>query len=138
MPLIPESELLLTDEQVVGRYQMEIARWTHDRFVSTVPPLYVLITNQRIILQPQTRKKYEPAVIPGSFIANASQLKAERRGISIRLKSDYTINLFVSGGNIGALLEQVCVLAALPPKRDYQIPLDSAGLQKLISFLEAI
>lgn len=136
--MIPESELLLKDEAVKGRYQVEIARWAKDRFVSTVPALYATMTDQRLILQPQTRKRYEPAIIPGRFIADARPLKSERRGVAIKLKSDYKINLFVSGGSNLQLIDQLREMAALPPNREFNLPINSDGLQKLIEFFEAI
>lgn len=138
MALIPESELLLEDEKVVGRYQVEIARWNNERYVSTVPPLYAIVTDQRMILQPQARKKYEPAIIVGKFIMDARRLKDERRGVTIHLRSDYKINLFVSGGNIGVLVDQLRAIAELPPNREYNLPLSTDKLQQLIDFFEAI
>jgi hypothetical protein len=136
--VIPESEILLPDESVKGRYQVEVARWSKDRYVSTVPALYATMTDRRLILQPQTRKRYDPAIIPGAVIADARPLKSERRGVTIHLKSDYKINLFVSGGSNAQLINQLRELAALPPSREFDPPIDPDGLQRLIEFFAAL
>jgi len=135
--LVPESELLNEGETVIGRYNVEIARVTRDgRFTSTVPPIFIIITDKRMILQPQTRKRYAPAIIHGQFIKNAQQLKNERSGTTIILKNDYRINLFITTNLNPTFINQVRQLALLPPIKDYALPLSIDGLSKLIQYFE--
>ncbi len=136
---MPESELLNEGETVVGRYSVEIARMTQDgRFTSTVPTIFIIITEQRMILQPQTRKRYAPAIIHGHLIKNAHPLKTNRSGTTIILKNNYQINLFVTTNLNQTFINQVRQLAALPPIKDFALPLSMAALAKLIAHLEQI
>jgi hypothetical protein len=136
--VLPESEILTADEQVIGRYQAEIARWGNGRWASTIPPIYMLITNQRLILQAQTRKRYEPASIPARAIRAVDDLKAHRQGIVVTLKNDQRIHLFISHGHDQSLINQIRAIADLPPVKTYNLPLNVDGLQKLIEFVETI
>lgn len=133
------EHLLAEGETIIGRYQAEIARWTNERWVSTVPPIYLTLTNQRLILQPQTRKRHDPASIPGRYIKDVSDLKANRQGIILTLKNDQRIHLFISTGrNHVQLIEQLRALAALPPSKDYHLPLTFDNLQRLIDFVKTL
>jgi len=136
---VTESELLNEGETVIGRYNVEIARMTHDgRLTSTVPTIFIIITEQRMILQPQTRKRYAPAIIHGHLIKNAHPLKANRSGTSILLKNNYQINLFVTTNLNQTFINQVRRLASLPPIKDFALPLSVDALTKLITYLEQI
>lgn len=137
--MVPESELLIEGETVIGRYNVEIARPTRDgRFTSTVPPIFITITDQRLIMQPQTRKRYAPAIIPGYYIKNVQRLKASRSGATITLKNTYRINLFITTNLNPTFINQVRQIAMLPPAKDYVPPLSPDGLSKLIHYFEHI
>jgi hypothetical protein len=136
--VLPEHEILVEGETVAGRYQVEVARWMGEKWVPTMPSLYMLITDQRIILQPQTRKKYEPASIPGRYIRSVESLKTTRQGITLTLKNDQRIHLFVPTTHSHIVIEHIRAIATLPVSRTYHLPLTLNHLQKLISFVETM
>lgn len=136
--MLPEHEILVDGENVVGRYQVEVARWVGEKWVSTVPSLYMIVTNQRIILQPQTRKKYEPASIPGRYVRSVESLKSNRQGITLTLKNDQRIHLFMPTVRSDVVIEHIRAIASLPISRTYHLPLTLNHLQKLITFVETM
>jgi hypothetical protein len=136
--VLSEREILTEGETVSGRYQAEIARWSNDIWVPTVPALFMIVTNQRIILQPQTRKQYDPASIPGRYIRSVEYLKSQRKGFTLTLKNDQRIHLFVNWGNNHHIMDDLRAIAALPPGRTYHLPLTMNHLQKLIVFVETL
>lgn len=131
-----QPDFLIEGEKIVGRYQAEIARWSNERFISTVPALYAYVTNYRFVLQPQTRKRYTPASIPGRWIDQVHPLNAPRRGISLEFKDGYKIYLFIIGDQSEALMKQLKSLAALPTVDSYAAPLSLDSLRRLINHLE--
>lgn len=133
-----DAELLRDGEKLLGRYTVEIARWTGGRLSSTVPPIYVLVSHERLIMTPQTRKRYEPAIIPAHYISNAKNLKADRSGACITLKNGFQINLFITASYNQEFINHVRTIAALPPAREYSAPLDAIGLKKLVEYFSHI
>lgn len=136
--MLSENEILEEGENLLGRYHVEINRRSGDRWVSTVPPLYALTTDRRMVLQPQTRKKYEPASLPGGAIKDVNIVKARRSLACVTLKNDYRITLTISWGNISEFIDQIRMIAELPPQREYDAPLSSENLNRLIEFLESL
>ncbi|MBC8099681.1 MAG: hypothetical protein H7Y11_09580 [Armatimonadetes bacterium] len=136
--MLPEHEILLEDETITGRYNAEIARWSNNRWISTIPPIYLFVTTQRVILQPQTRKNYQPAAIPGKGIRSVKPLNTQRQGIMLHLKDDFSISLFVKWKADNNLLERIQTLAEIRTSRPYQLPLSSDYLQKMIEFMEGL
>ncbi len=140
--MLTADQILLEDEQLIGDYNMEIARWTRQRWTSTVPSLYVVITDRRLVIQPHGRKRRAPAIIPASHILHVRPLDdTPRAGISLRLKSDHRITLFVPAANHQAILQTIRQIAT-PRQRvdrpDYQINLDLGSLQKLIDYFNRL
>jgi hypothetical protein len=142
--LIPDSEILLPGESILGNYNAAVARWSTDRWVSTIPALYAAVTQQRLILRPQARKRYEPAIIPGRSILNieaktlATGNNNHRQGVVIRLKQNYHFTLFINPRDSGNFVQYIRAMAALPPSKTYEPPLEPDALQKLINFLESL
>ncbi len=96
--VIDINSLLLEGEQFIGTYSVEIARWNGDRWTATVPPLYASLTDQRLILHPQTRRRYEPAIIPRSTIRRVAELDSVyRRGVVIYLRDGTPLTIFAAG-----------------------------------------
>lgn len=131
-----EDEILHPEEVILGRYTGEIARYVNDRYDATLPSLYVLVTDKRIIMWPQVRKKYEPAVIYGKYISGIGLLKSRRSGVSLRIKNGYVIHLFVQRNRISEFMSQVRDIAKLPPLKEYHLPLSDKELNRIISFFE--
>jgi hypothetical protein len=95
--VLTADHFLIDGETFIDDYNVEIARWSNSRWCSTVPPLYGILTDHRIVLQPQTRKHYDPAIIPTTYIAGVTELNAERHGIMLHLKTGHRIGMFISG-----------------------------------------
>lgn len=128
------DEYLLDDEQIQGNYNIEIARWSNGRFTTTVPALYATITDMRMVLVPQTRKRYEPASIHGSIIANIEPLDSVRPGICLRLTTGQCITMFLPVVAPDTFKQQLNALTK--SDKTYNVPLSLTGLQRLIAFFE--
>jgi hypothetical protein len=135
---VRDNDLLRDDESIVGRYTVEIARWNGDRLSSTVPPISVALTNQRLILTPQTRKRYEPAIIPAPFISSVNPVRSERSGACITLKNGYQINFFITTNVHRQFIEQLRALTRPAALRTYTPPIDLDALQKLVAYFEGL
>lgn len=96
--VIDIQSLLLENEQFIGNFSVEIARWNGGRWTATVPPLYATLTNTRLFLHPQTRRRYEPAIIPRRYIRRVAELDDPyRRGIVIYLREGTPLSIFAAG-----------------------------------------
>ncbi len=133
--MITEQELLDPHERVIERFNAQIMRKNGGRWQHTVPAIYVLLTDLRLILQPQTRKRYEPASIPLRYIRMVKRLKSGSYGFSLHLKSGPTIYLFASWTSQIDLIELLQELAEVPYAREYEAPLALPEIQKLIDYV---
>lgn len=131
-----EDEILQPDEPILGRYNGEIARYSNDQYSATLPSLYVVVTDRRIVMWPQVRKKYSPAIIYGKHISGIGLMKSRRSGVSLRIKNGYIIHMFIQRNRISDFMAQVREIANLPPLKEYHIPLSDKQLNRIISFLE--
>jgi hypothetical protein len=122
----------------MGRYNAEVAHWSAGRWVPLVMPLMMLVTNRRLILQPQKRKHYEPASIPGRYIRDVVEITTPKQGITLTLQDGRRISLFVGWGRDNDLMSAIRIIAALPPERTYNMPLSFDHLQKLIDYVESM
>jgi hypothetical protein len=136
--VLTEKELLTPDERIMGRYNAEFASKSGERYIPLLMPLLLLVTNRRVILQPQKRKHYEPASIPGRFISDVQEITLPRQGVAITLQDGRVLNLFVGWGRDNDLISSLRIIASLPPTRDYNMPLSFDHLQKLIDYMESI
>jgi hypothetical protein len=133
--VLSEKEILITGEMIMGRYNAEVAHRSGDRYVPLVMPLMMLVTNRRVVLQPQKRKRYEPASIPGRYIRSVDEIKTPKQGITLTLRDGRTISLFVGWGRDNDLISVIRIIAALPPSRSYNMPLSVDHLHKLIDYM---
>lgn len=93
----PTALPLLEGEHYLGEYQIAIARYTASGWTATVPPLHAAVTNYRLILQPQTRRPYEPASIPSTYITKVCDVSlGPRQGLLVGLKTGFDLYLFIS------------------------------------------
>jgi hypothetical protein len=138
------DSLLLPDEQHTGTYSVEIARWNGGRWTATVPPLYASLTDRRLILHPQTRRRYDPAIIPRRSIRRITELDDPyRRGVVLHLEGGTLLNIFTAGyqgetfiTQLHAMHEQPVVLPACPVRFDTRVEVDR--LLRLIHRVEAM
>lgn len=137
--MLTVSELLQEDETFLGDYNIEIARWVQDRWWPTQPPIYAILTEFRLILQPQARKRHEPAIIPVSYIIRVKEfLDGRRHGVLLYLQTGHQIGMFVVGDPSGEFLRKLreAILPHAQSKPKFKIELDLASIQKMISYFE--
>ena len=133
------ANLLVAEEQTLGQYQVSIARHSGERWTPTVPPLIAIITNFRLILQPQTMKVHKPASIPSYYVIKINHVILDRHdGVQMVLRTGHVMNMFVAvnrGENFVEMFKQVCT----PPWRKRFIPRTSHDdIRKLITFVRTI
>lgn len=136
--MLTPAELLKEGEELLGSYNVEIARWQSDRWVSTVPTLYIVLTDHRMILQPHTRKRYEPAIIPARYITQVTELEAPyRHGVLMRLATGHQIGMFISGRFNREVLRNLHRMMRPIKPMQFNPQLDIQQLQKLIDFFNS-
>lgn len=138
--MLNESEIFIEGERKLGFYQIEIARKTDSGWSPTIPALYALVSNYRLILSPQSRKHHDPASIPGNYITQIETVDMGRkRGIVLDLKTGDRINMFVFGrdGN-EHFLEDVRAMKSPKPKFHYDDRVARQDIERLVSFLNQL
>lgn len=137
--MLNESELLIQGEHTLGHFEVEIVRCGENGWVPTVPPLDALVTNYRLILQPQTRRRYEPASIPNSYITRFSELELGRRsGVGIALKTGHQLYLYVSWVQNNPFTEALKAMLTTPSGNAFKDHPAERDIQRLIQFIQQI
>lgn len=137
LAVLTANELMVEGEKLLGNYNIEIARFRNDRWTSTVPPLFAIVTNQRLILQPHARKRHEPAIIPGKYIAKVIDMDVEQRHIvNLTIKTGHQINMFIAGPQSEELAGHLRTLARRRGPTKIESPLDLEAIQKMIAFFD--
>lgn len=134
------KDILMEGEVFLGDYNMEVARWRDGRWSAMVPPLYVIVTDHRLVLQSTSRKQHDPAIIPASYITEMQSFTFEfRRGVILRLKTGHAIALFIPGLKGDEILRDLHTITAptSKPKR-YKMTLELGDLQKLIDYVSGL
>jgi len=110
-----EDALLLPGESKLGRYHVAILRRTSSGWVPTTPPLNVLVTNYRLLMHPQTRRQYQPAVIPSHFITQVGKADmGYHKGVKIGLKNGMHLYLTINWSEDEGLTETVTKMLTSP------------------------
>lgn len=133
------DELLEKEETLIGTYNMEVARWSNKHWSPTMPALYVILTEHRLILQAQARKRYEPAIIPANAISKVTALSDNyhREIVIIHLKTGHILSLYT--GRQGDQFIKCLRHAAFPQSPiKFKNDLDLDRLQKIISYMERL
>lgn len=133
--------MYVKDEREVGHYQGQIMRHSGGQWSVTIPPLQVVTTNYRLILWPQTRKPYQPASIPCTYIASICEIELGRRfGYRIKLKSGHCLHLVIPGGNGEHMLEDIRRMGKLPDgwRHLFSERLTQADVDRLITYVKRI
>jgi hypothetical protein len=134
--VLTPKEVVLNGETLLGSYNVEIARWVNSRWTPTVPPLFAIVTDQRLVLQPYGRKRREPAIIPGRYIAKVVNMDEQRRNmIMMTIKTGHQITLFISGPQCAELAQHLRAIARV---KKYDPDIDPAILQKMIAFFDSL
>jgi hypothetical protein len=130
------AQQLLEDEEILlGAYNVSIARWKVDRWVSTQPALYVVLTDHRMILQPHTRKRYQPAIIPRRYLARVKELEIPYRfGVMIYLRTGHQMGMLVDARTYRAMLRDLHRMMSPTSPVRFEARLDLERLQKIIEY----
>jgi hypothetical protein len=133
-----ENALLLAGESKLGRYHVAILRRTSSGWVPTTPPLNVLVTNYRVLMHPQTRRQYQPAVIPSSFITQVGKTEmGYHKGVTIGLKNGMRLYLTINWSEDEELTEAVTKMLTSPLGTFIPHPAEQ-DLNKLIAFISRL
>ncbi|MFQ3567791.1 MAG: hypothetical protein SNJ59_12420 [Aggregatilineales bacterium] len=91
-----KADLLIDGERPLGTYHVRLVRFTYSGWTVTVPPLHAVVSNFRLILWPQTRRRYTPASLPRTYILGMGEVQLdERRGVLIRLRTGHQLFMIV-------------------------------------------
>jgi hypothetical protein len=134
------SDLLIKGERILGNYHLQIARRSDSGWTVTIPPLYALVTNHRLILWPQTRRSYPPASIPRSYIVKVSTVALERRNaVLIQLKTGHEFYVIVGLSEGGPFVDMINKMLTPPLLgRIFAARLPKQDIQRLIELIEQI
>ena len=129
------EELLTEGEQLIDQYETEIARWKDGTWSSVLPPLNVVVTGLRLILQLHTRKKYEPAIIPTSCIKSLKEFSEKGRvGVILFIASGQHVAYWIPHRRHEEILQNLrTVTAPSTEPSPIEIKLDLGSLNKLIT-----
>ena len=138
--MLAAKDLLLEGEQFIGDYHVEIARWKDGIWSAMIPPLYAIITDRRLILQPHSRKHHEPAVIPARYITKIQEFTYQfRHGIIMHLTTGQRLAIFIPNLKRGEILQNIRTITVPSKKSERQeIQLDLGSLKKLIDYVSGL
>lgn len=141
-----ESKTVLTPEDVLeegeklqGQFNVEIARRLHGEWVSTVPPLYLILTDRRMIMQPQVRKRHQPAIIPISAIRRVVEMDHRFRfGVLIHLSNDMILSLLLPSNQSKAFVRHIRAVTLPPPPVEFVERIELGSLERIITFVKTL
>lgn len=135
--MLTADELLVEGETLIGDYQVQIARWRDNVWTPTLPTLYMILTNYRMILQPHSRKRHEPAIIPKRYISKVEELKMDfRRGVVLHLPTGHIVGMFIGDDPQRQVLRSLRATFVPPSPVIFRPEIDLQNLNKLIEFLD--
>jgi hypothetical protein len=140
MAVQSRPDLLLKGERILGSYQLQIARRTDSGWTVTIPPLYALVTNQRLILWPQTRRSYPPASIPRGYVVKVNPVTLDHRNaVLLQLKTGHEVYMIVSLSEGGPFVEMVKKMLTPPLLgRIFKARVPKGDIERLIQLIEQI
>ena len=136
--MLTADHFLIEGERFIDDYNIEIARWNNSMWCSTIPPLYAILTDHRMILQPFARKHYDPAVIPATYISGVTELNADRHGVMIHLKTGHRIALFVSSDPQQQLLRNLRAMKVPRRAIRFEGDFDISTIQRIVDFFPSL
>jgi hypothetical protein len=131
------DELLIEGETLLDSYQTQIARASDNRWIPTVPPLFVILTDHRMILQPQHRKYHEPAIIPARYVTKVEPLNTNfYQGVILHLKTGHRIGMFIASNLRDKFEDEVRTMMVPLRQPRYKFTFDPECVERLISYLK--
>lgn len=137
--LFKDEEILLRGERKLGEYQVSIARYTPSGWSATVPPLNLMVTTYRLVMQPQSRRPYPPASIPSTYVMTIEDVEfGQRRGIQIALKTGHQINMFINWNQSAQLMSQLKEMLISPVGSAFKKKPAENDINRLIRFISSL
>lgn len=137
--MFPEAELFVEGERLLGRYTVAIARYSNARWSQTIPPLQMTVTNRRLFIRPQTRKAYQPASIPNTYVTKFQPVELEdRSGIMIALKTGHQLYLYITKEEATRMLDDMSAMKAPPTKIRFDDTIVEQDIQRIIDFVNRL
>jgi len=136
-----EDALLLSGESKLGRYHVAILRRTSSGWVPTTPPLNVLVTNYRLLMHPQTRRQYQPAVIPSHFITHVGKTDlGYHKGVTIGLKNGMHLYLTInwSENDNEDMTDAITKMLTSPLGNSFMLHPAEQDLTRMIAFISSL
>lgn len=134
-----EDGILLAGEYKLGQYQVEIVRHTASGWAPTVPPLNALVTNYRLVLHPQTRRRYAPASIPSTAITQVTDVMLNhRQGVRIALKEGLRLYVIVSWSQGDELTSTMKIMLTTPLGNAFTASPAHQDMDRLIEFIKRL
>lgn len=129
---------LLDNEKQYGLFQVQIARTTGSGWSAAIPPLYATVTNLRLVLKPQTRRPYPPAIIPAQHIISMSEVVlGPYNAVALILSDGYHLYL-IAGWRNGHDFSRALRRMINARKYEYQAEFVQPDLDALFRLIEAV
>lgn len=130
------DDLLLQGERRLGEYVVALIRRTPHGWSPTVPPLDALVTNYRMLLQPQTRRPYDPASIPANYIMRVREVEINSGlGIHVSLRTGHSLYILPSASHGSGMTDCLKALLTAPATSHFHLHPPSRDLQRLIDYI---
>jgi hypothetical protein len=137
--VLNETEIFIDGETKLGQYQVAVVRYTPTGWVPSIPPLDALVTNYRLILQPQTRRPHPPASIPGAYITKIADVELNKRAaVQICLKTGHKLFFFTSWGQGLNLTDAIKAMLTSPVGNRFKHHPAQQDINRLIQFIQSL
>ena len=133
---IDVQKVLVEDEVVLGRFQVEILAPSENGWAPAVMAIEALVTNYRILLKP-FKKKYDHASIPNYFITSIDENELDGfRCISICIKTGHSFHLVIPRRHKKLLYDSLLKMHIPKPKFKMDETVARNDIQRLVRFFE--
>lgn len=135
MPINVE-EVFVEDEEMLGRFQVEILASGADGWSPAVMAIEALVTNYRLFLKP-FKKKYEHASIPNYYITTIEERELDGHScISVEIKTGHSINMVLPRRHKKALFHYLLRMRVPKPKFKMDESVAQVDIKRLVEFFE--
>jgi hypothetical protein len=130
------DEFLMQGEKRLGEYVVALIRRTPYGWSPTVPPLVALVTNLRLLLQPQTRRPHDPACIPANYIMRVREVEINNGlGVHVSLRTGHSLYILPSASHGSNLHDSLKHMMTTPVTQHFHMAPPSHDLQRLIDYI---
>jgi hypothetical protein len=138
--VVADTSVTFVDgEYTLGEYHVAILRQTSTGWTPTIPPLNAVVTNYRLILQPQTRRPYPPASIPSNYITKVGDITlGNRKGVKVALKTGHRLYMVISYTQGNLLTDTIKTMMTSPIGNTFKPSLAERDIDRLIRFIQRL